>query len=153
MKYVSLFLWIAVFEAISMALGLETRNNIPGWYATLERPPLVPPNYIFPIMWTILYALIAATGWHLWRTRTTTPKILPILFVAYMALNWSWTHVFFGMHLLLAGLIWIAAMNAIAIVFIKLSWKDCPLASKLMIAPTLWTFFAMYLNAGYWYLN
>jgi benzodiazapine receptor len=157
--FLSLLLFILAFEGVSFAIGTVTQGSIDGWYAGLTRPPLVPLNIVFPIMWSLLYALIAAAAWLLWRNRKDDSskagalKTPIILFVVYMALNWSWTFVFFGAHQLLLGLIWIAALNVIALVFILRTLKPCRAAALLMIPPTLWTFFAMYLNGGFWWLN
>ncbi len=153
-KYLSLALWIIGFEAVSFGIGMATQGNVDGWYASLNRPPLVPPNIAFPIMWTILYSLIAATGWTLWRTRAQEDgDFRLIIFGIYMALNWSWTFIFFTAHLLLPGFLWILLMNLVALILIVKSWQDVRSASLLMIPPTLWTCFAAYLNGGYWWVN
>ncbi len=153
-KYASLALWILVFEAVSFLIGQATQPGVDGWYAGLTPPPLSPPNIAFPVMWTILYALIAAAGWTLWRNRDGQGvKTLLFLFAGYMALNWSWSFVFFGAHMLLAGFLWIAALNILALAFIYKAWTSCRPAAYFMIPPTLWTSFAMYLNGGYWWLN
>lgn len=155
MKHLSLLLWIIGFEAVSASIGRLTQQDVDGWYQSLTPPPFMPPDLTFPIMWTILYALIASTGWLLWTKRHETSEALPLLllFGTYMALNWSWSFVFFGAHMLLGGLIWIIGINAVALTFIVMAWKSQRLAACLMIPPTLWTLFALYLNAGYWWLN
>ena len=154
-KYGSLVLWILVFEAMSYAIGMATQSHVDNWYRTLTPPPLTPPNLLFPIMWTTLYALIAATGWTLWTRRAQTPdgKRLLALFAVYMALNWSWSFIFFSAHQLFIGLAWIIVMNVIALVLIAKTWKGMRSTALLMIPPTLWTCFAAYLNSGYWWLN
>ncbi len=154
MTYLSLALWVLIFEAVSFAIGMSTQGDVDGWYAALARPPLVPPNIVFPIMWTALYALIAAAGWTLWRGRGKEDgDFRLILFGIYMAFNWSWTYIFFTAHLLLPGFLWIVAMNFVAIVLIVKSWQDERTAALLMIPPTLWTLFAAYLNGGFWWVN
>lgn len=150
MKYVYLALWVFIFEAVSATIGMITQNDVDGWYASLTPPPLVPPNIVFPIMWTMLYALIAAAGWSLWQTRD---RKLLALFGLYMALNWSWSFIFFSAHMLLGGFLWILALNAVAVALIVLSWQRARLAAWLMIPPLAWTCFAAYLNGGYWWLN
>ncbi|MBU0799816.1 MAG: tryptophan-rich sensory protein [Alphaproteobacteria bacterium] len=153
-KYISLILFIIIFEAVSYTIGMRTQDAIDGWYAALTKPPLTPPNIVFPIMWTTLYALIAGAGWVLWRRRAEPDGVaLLALFAAYMALNWSWSFVFFGAQSLLTGLIWIAVMNVIAVMLIWRSAREARPATLLMIPPTLWTMFAMYLNAGLLWLN
>jgi tryptophan-rich sensory protein len=154
LKSLPLILWIVVFEAISFAIGMATQGDVDGWYAGLNRPPLVPPNILFPIMWTLLYGLIAASGYSIWRMQVGPErKRLLTLFAVYMALNWSWTFVFFTQHMLGLGLVWILAMDAVAVALIVLARKARNRAWLLMIPPTLWTLFAAYLNAGYWFLN
>lgn len=149
-----LILWIIVFEAISFAIGMATQGDVSGWYAGLIRPPLVPPNFVFPVMWSVLYVLIASCGWMLWQNRVLPNGTRRLaLFGFYMALNWSWTFLFFTAHMMLPALIWILVMNAIAIALILHCRDTLRLASLLMIPPTLWTCFAAYLNAGLWWLN
>jgi tryptophan-rich sensory protein len=153
-KYLSLALWVLAFEAVSFAIGMATQGGVDGWYASLNRPPMVPPNIVFPVMWTILYALIAAAGWHLWRARHEQGgRTRLMLFGAYMALNWSWSFIFFGAHMMLTGFICIILMNMAAILLIVKSWQDVRPASLLLIPPTLWTLFAAYLNGAYWWVN
>lgn len=153
-KYFSLAAWVIVFEAVSFAIGIATQGDVDGWYAALNRPPFVPPNIAFPIMWTLLYALIAAAGWTLWRGRAREDgDFRLILFGIYMVLNWSWTMIFFTAHLLLVGFLWILLLNAVSLMIIILCWRHARLASYLMIPPTLWTLFAAYLNGGFWWVN
>ena len=61
-NYLLLALWVVVFEIISASIGYATQPQVDGWYAALERPWFTPPNLAFPIMWTLLYALIGAAG-------------------------------------------------------------------------------------------
>lgn len=151
---ISLLLWIIAFEAISFAIGMATQGDVDGWYASLARPPLTPPNILFPIMWSLLYVLIASAGYFTWRMpEGRDRRILLGLFAVYMALNWSWTFIFFSLHMMGTGLIWIVVMDVIAIAFIMKAQRAGTISWALMILPTLWTCFAAYLNAGYWFLN
>lgn len=153
-KYLSLALWILVFEAVSYTIGMATQNGVDGWYASLTPPPMTPPNIAFPIMWSLLYSLIAAAGWTAWRGRSDSARkgLLP-LYAVYMAMNWSWSFIFFGAQQLLIGFIWIVVMDVLALVFIAKAWGRLRVAAYLMIPPTLWTIYAAYLNGGYWILN
>ena len=153
-KYLSLALWILVFEAVSYSIGMATQNGVDGWYASLTPPPLTPPNIAFPIMWSLLYSLIAAAGWTVWRGRNDSARkgLLP-LYIVYMIMNWRWSFIFFGAQELLIGFIWIVVMDVLALVFIAKAWGRLRVAAYLMIPPTLWTIYAAYLNGGYWILN
>jgi benzodiazapine receptor len=148
-------LWIAVFEAVSAAIGYATRPEVDGWYATLNRPWFTPPNMIFPVMWTLLYALIAAAGFYIWQARNADAGGMRRLwlFAAYMALNWSWSFVFFSAGQLLIGFIWILVMNVLSIVLIVQAWQPLRRAALLLIPPLMWTSFAALLNGAFWWLN
>jgi tryptophan-rich sensory protein len=54
-NYLSLTLWIITLIAIGFGIGFFTKAEISNWYSTLNRSPLTPVNYVFPIAWTILY--------------------------------------------------------------------------------------------------
>ena len=49
---------ILLCESAGAAGTLATRNSIPDWYLTLEKPAFNPPNWIFGPVWTVLYALM-----------------------------------------------------------------------------------------------
>jgi benzodiazapine receptor len=59
----SLIIWIVALIAIGGVIGSLTKPEISTWYSALNRSTLTPPNYIFPIAWTILYGIIGACGW------------------------------------------------------------------------------------------
>ncbi|MFN7113011.1 MAG: TspO/MBR family protein [Alphaproteobacteria bacterium] len=150
-----LILWIAVFEAVAAAIGYATRPEVDGWYAALERPWFTPPNSIFPVMWTLLYAMIAAAGFYIWRARQADAggRQRLGLFAVYMALNWSWSFVFFSAGQLLIGFIWILVMNLVSVILIVKAWHPLRRAALLLIPPLLWTSFAALLSGAFWWLN
>ena len=153
-KIATIILWIIAFEAVSFLIGMKTQGSVDDWYSTLNHPPGTPPDWVFPVMWTTLYALIAGAGWTYWQRRQEQDGVaLLALFAGYMALNWSWSFVFFGLQAPLAGLIWIAVMNMLAVALIIKSCRDARPAAILMTPPTLWTIYAMYLNCGILWLN
>jgi translocator protein len=150
----TLLIWILVFEAVSACIGMSTQSAVDGWYAGLVRPSFAPPNIVFPVMWSILYALIASTGYLLWLQRTGADgRAAWWCFVFYMAFNWSWSFVFFTGHQLLAGLIWIVIINLLTLVMMRLSWRQDKRPVMLLIPVLCWTLFAAALNAAYWWLN
>lgn len=149
-----LFAWIAVFEAVSAIIGMATASGVSEWYKTLNRPSFTPPNWIFPVMWSLLYALIAAAGWRISRIADkNVRKPLLGLFAIYMGLNWTWSFVFFSAHEIFAGFVWILAINLAAIAIIIRARGTDKIVSLLMILPLCWTLFAAVLNGAYWQLN
>jgi len=65
--HISLIIWIVLLIAIGGGIGSLTKPEISTWYTTLNRSNLTPPNYVFPVAWTILYGIIGACGWVIWR--------------------------------------------------------------------------------------
>ena len=63
--YGTLVAWIFVIQAVGATTGYFTRGSIRNWYKSIKRSPLTPPNYVFPVVWTTLYIMIAIAGWKL----------------------------------------------------------------------------------------
>ena len=153
-SYVQLILAIVSLVLIGSLLGFLTKGSVDTWYATLHRSPLSPPNYVFGIAWSILYAMIATSGWFIWRS---TPfaglSSIKKLFIAQLMLNWCWTPLFFTYHasgLALACLI--AIVILVALIIIK-SYKKIPMAALLLVPYFLWLLLATHLNFYIWQYN
>ena len=70
-----------------------------AWYRTLNQPPFTPPDKVFPIVWTTLYALMAWSGWRIWRSRPSVRRSVGLtLWNAQLAANAEWSKLFFGDH-------------------------------------------------------
>ena len=80
-------LQLLVFVAGVFGIGwLIGATNLPGeWYAGLAKPGFVPPNWAFPIAWTILYIMIGIAGWRTFRREPRGKAMLA--WAAQMALN------------------------------------------------------------------
>ena len=146
-------LWIAAFQAIGYALGMLTRSNM-EWYHTLEKAALNPPDFVFPVVWSMLYVLLALAGWLMWNHRND--KDAGSAFRIYwmqMALNWGWTVVFFEWKFIDIATAWIAVLVFAMIAFMISAWKISRPAALLVLPTILWASFAGYLNYMIWQLN
>lgn len=93
----------------------------PGqWYASLVKPSFTPPNWLFPVAWSIIYLLLAWAGYRL--SLIPGSQTVLALWAAQIALNTLWTPVFFGAHrifaaMLILTLLWlvVAAMVVMAL--------------------------------------
>lgn len=107
------------------AIGsVATSPQIPVWYATLARPAWAPPNWLFPVVWTILYILIGISLFLVWRKSLESKQAL-VVFAVQLGLNLLWSLVFFGLHSIVGGLViilmlWMAILANI-IVFYRIS--------------------------------
>jgi translocator protein len=153
-NYLSLIIWIVSLIAIGSVIGSLTKPQITIWYSSLNRSPLTPPNYVFPIAWTILYGMIGACGSIIWRAQSFSKlKALKTLYMIQLLLNWSWTPLFFHYHLIGASLMVLICINILVGAFIWLSYSTTRSLSLLMTPYLLWILFAGYLNFFIWQHN
>jgi translocator protein len=126
--------------------------NRPGeWYAKLAKPAFTPPSGIFAPVWTLLYIMIAIAGWRTFAHGPLGPAM--IVWTIALALNFSWSPIFFGMNQPVAAFAVIVALLAMIITFIRLSWPQDALSALLFVPYGAWTLFAALLNAVICRLN
>ena len=149
LKKTQVFLWILALEIIGAGIGMMTSANIPNWYAQLNLSPLNPPGWVFGVAWPLLYVLIAITGFRLWQRRYQ-PKMKPllILFAIQMIMNWAWSFLFFGAHMLWASCIWLLVLIIVVLLLAIRTWKKERISAYLLLPYLAWICFAAYLN-GY----
>lgn len=153
-NYLSLILWTLGLIAIGVVIGSFTKPEISTWYSTLYRARLTPPNYIFPIAWTILYGIIGACGWLIWREPSFRKlSVIKTLYFTQLILNWSWTPLFFHYHLTGLALVVLVAMDILVGILIFLAYRRMRAVSLLMIPYLSWILFATYLNFYIWQYN
>ena len=152
--HLSLIIWIVALIAIGGVISSLTKPEISTWYSALNRSTLTPPNYIFPIAWTILYGIIGACGWLIWREPSFRKlSVIKTLYLTQLILNWSWTPLFFHYHLTGLSLVVLVAMDILVATIIWLSYRKIRLVSVLMMPYLLWILFATYLNFYIWWCN
>ena len=126
-----------------------------GNYKGINQPPLSPPGWVFPIVWTILYLLMGYAAYRVSASGADPEAIQKALRVywAQLVLNFVWSPVFFGLQwYLIAFIILVAMWVLIYVTMIRFSKLD-KLAGDLMIPYLLWVTFAGYLNFGVFLLN
>ena len=127
----------------------------PGeWYERLNKPSWRPPNRLFAPVWTVLYVMIAISGWLVWREAGFAGAALPLaVYALQLILNAAWTPLFFGLHRPDLGfvdivLVWLSIVATI-VLFVPIS-----IAAALLLVPYLaWVTFATALNFAVWRLN
>lgn len=138
--------------ALLGAVGMRPSSD--DWYDGLRKPRLNPPKAVFGPVWTVLYGLIAYSGYRVWRTpRSRRRRAALGLWGTQLVLNAAWTPLFFGMRRPWAALVDLAALFGTATAYAAVAGKlDKPAA--LMVAPYLgWLGFAGYLNEEIWRRN
>ena len=138
------------------AIGsIFTRQAIPTWYATLEKPAFTPPSWLFAPVWTLLYILMGVAAFLAWRKglQNRQVRIALIAFLIQLVFNALWSVVFFGLESPLYGLIVISVLW-VTILFTALKFYRISLAASVLMWPyLLWVTFAVVLNESIWLLN
>lgn len=137
---------------LAAATGAVIRPGV--WYERLVKPDWRPPNWLFAPVWSLLYLMIAASGWLVWREAGIAGGAGPLgLYAVQLLLNAAWTPVFFGLHRIGLGFatlvaLWVAIAATIAAFF------PVSVTAALLLVPYLaWASFAAALNFAIWRLN
>jgi tryptophan-rich sensory protein len=146
---------IVVSELAGIIGAVFTVSAIQNWYATLAKPALNPPSWIFGPVWTTLYALMGIAVFLVWNQgwdRKEVKKALGI-FALQLILNGAWSVIFFGLQnppwaFMNLVLMWLAIISTM-VLFHKISKP----AMWLLLPYILWVSFAGYLNLMIWILN
>ena len=126
-----------------------------GNYTVMNQPPLSPPGWIFPIVWSILYLAMGYASYRILMSDADKADIKQALtfYGIQLALNFLWPIIFFGLQ-------WYWAAFAVLVllwVFIYLTMyafgQTDDTAENLLIPYLLWVTFAGYLNLGVALLN
>ena len=150
----SMLVWILVFQLIGYGIGAITQVDIATWYQTLHKSNLTPPAIVFPIVWSLLYIMIALSGWSLWQQRTKPKAKLALGFYsAQMVLNWAWSPLFFNFHLIALSFYCIILMILLTLITILLTKNHFKFSSFMLVPYLIWLIFAAYLNGVVWMLN
>ena len=118
------------------------------WYDQLDKPSFTPPDKVFPVVWTTLYAMIAFSGWRVWSAAPSRHRDEALkLWVSQLLANAKWSKLFFGQHRPAMALADIVALEGTILSYIKVARKVDPVAAGAFIPYAFWVAFAGVLNA------
>jgi tryptophan-rich sensory protein len=123
------------------------------WYDSLSKPAWTPPNWLFPVAWTILYLMIAVAGWLIWETPNERQNLLLGVWGAQLLLNAGWSYIFFGRKELGLAFAELTGLWLLIAAFVFLAWPVNQNASLLFVPYLIWVSYAGALNAAIWRRN
>ncbi len=129
-----------------LAGGMDT-------YGELIKPPLSPPGWVFPVVWTILYILMGIAAGKVVTAGGSHSDAAMRLYYLQLALNFLWSPIFFRFGWLTFAAVWLAALVAAVYATYRRFRKISPTAGWLLIPYLVWCIFALYLNIGFAVLN
>lgn len=122
-------------------------------YGTLRQPPLSPPGWLFPMVWSILFLLMGIAAYLVWVRDSTGRNGALLFYGLQLAMNFGWTLVFFNLQNYGLALLWLIVLWVLILITTVRFFKENKAAGWLMLPYLLWVTFAGYLNAGVWLLN
>lgn len=145
-------LGIAIPLAVGALSALLTMNQMQA-YESFQKPPLLPPAIVFPIVWTILYTLMGISSARIYLSESPNRKDALLVYALQLFLNFGWTILYFGFRLLFAAFIWLVVLDAVIVVMIALFYAIDRKSGLLQLPYLIWVLFASYLNLGVVLLN
>ena len=146
--------WVALAEGIGLLAGVLTREATALYSRMTVKPPLSPPAWIFPVVWTVLYALMGISAARVSLKQESRARSRGLnIFVAQLIVNFFWSLIFFNARAYGFALVWLMLLWTLIVWMIYAFGKVDRRAALLQIPYLLWVTFAAYLNYGVWKLN
>ena len=146
--------WIVLSEGTGLLSALLSRAGTERFQESALQSALSPPPILFPIVWTILYALMGIGAARVSQTPESLPRSRALnLFIAQLIVNFFWSLIFFNANAYGFALVWLLLLWTLVALMIFSFRKVDPLAAWLQIPYLIWLTFAAYLNYQVWMLN
>lgn len=124
-------------------------------FSEMNQPPLSPPGWVFPVVWTLLYTLMGIAMWLVQTSGAEPAKIkkATTVYVLQLIVNFFWSIIFFGAEAYLFAFFWLLLLWVLIIVTMVRFYDISQTAGELMLPYFLWVTFAGYLTFGVYLLN
>ncbi len=153
-KWKTLILCIAVPLAAGGASAYLTRDSFAS-YSKLVKPPLSPPGWVFPVVWTILYILMGIASYFVLTSGNSGKSIRTSLGIygVQLAVNVIWPIIFFNFELYFFAFVWLVMLwLLVGLTFLLFSYHSAAAGYSILLY-LAWVTFAGYLNIGTAFLN
>ena len=150
----TLIFFVAIPLLVGGVASLISRESM-AMFDRLTKPPLAPPGWLFPLVWTILYTFMGLASYLVFTSQKDQNEIKLALqiYTLQLAFNFFWTILFFNFELYFFAFFWLLALLALLILTTILFYKVSKPAAYLMIPYIIWVILAAYLNLGIALLN
>lgn len=124
-------------------------------FSELNKPPLSPPGWLFPVVWTVLYLLMGFASWLVLTSGESKVQIKNALqiYAVQLAVNFFWSIIFFSLQRYLFAFFWLLLLWVLIILTMVRFYRIRQAAGELLLPYLLWVTFAGYLNLAIYFLN
>lgn len=149
-----ILLSILLAEAVGALSGFLSREGMKVFADAVAQPPLSPPSILFPIVWSILYALMGYGSARIWLSEPSLERSQALnLYTSQLIVNFFWSLIFFNALAYGFAFFWLLLLWILVLLMILAFRRIDPPVARLQIPYLVWLTFAAYLNLGVWYLN
>ncbi len=122
-------------------------------YSQFVKPPLSPPGWVFPVVWTILYICMGLAFYFVWQSDAPSKSTAMQMYFIQLAMNFVWPILFFSFGAYGFSFVWLLVLWILILFTVLAFYAADKKAGYLMILYLLWVAFAGYLNLGVYILN
>lgn len=153
-KWKTLLICVAIPVLVGLIAGLISSGSMAA-FEELEKPPLSPPGWLFPVVWSVLYVLMGVASYLVLVSDGPVATVERSLRVYALQLffNFCWSLIFFNLEMYYFAFVWLVALWALILTTIIMFGRISKPAAWLMVPYLLWVTFAGYLNLGIALLN
>lgn len=153
-QWKQLLICLAIPLGVGGLAALITRNSM-EMFEQLNKPPLSPPAWLFPVAWTILYLLMGLASYLVLVSDSGRRQIRSALQVYgwQLGANFIWPLLFFSAEAYLPAFLWLVLLWVLIAVTLYRFARIRPAAGWLLVPYLLWVTFAGYLNLAIYLLN
>lgn len=148
---------LAASLALPLAVGAVAAllSSPMAGFAAMNPPPLTPPPWVFPVVWTTLYLLMGYCAYRIQTASADPAQIRQALnsYLLQLGINFLWPLVFFRLQWYLGALVLLAALWYCVFLTLRRFSAIDETAGNLLLPYILWVTFALYLNFGVYLLN
>lgn len=151
-------LQLIISVVIPLAAGgvsaLLTRDGM-KLFKLMNKPPLSPPDWAFPVAWTALYVLMGVAAYLVYSSNASAPRRVRALtfYAVQLGMNFFWSIIFFALEMYLTAFVWLLGMLVLIAICAALFYHIDRRAGIMLLPYLVWTVFAGYLNLGVFLLN
>lgn len=133
--------------------GIGSFLGNPSNFDMINKPSFSPPAIVFPVVWTILYALMGISAYIVISSDDANKKQAYTIYLLQLIVNGLWSLFFFRFGWYLFSFFWIILLIVLVIIMIDRFYKINKTAGFLQLPYLLWLIFASVLNLSIYLLN
>lgn len=144
---ITLIIFIAIPLIVGAVSSFLTKEAMIS-FNSMDKPPLAPPTWLFPVAWTILYILMGVASFLIYESNSEDRFMGLLIYGVQLVFNFIWSLIFFNHDAYIFAAVWLAVMLLMIIALILNTARYSMAAMFMLIPYAAWCCFALYLNIG-----